>query len=77
MQGLAGLGFGQFEGCGDEPRDATESFNLEQVLEDRTADLGIPRVMELPVGHRSGNAALPMGAKARLDGQTGRLSLLP
>ena len=76
LQGLAGLGFGNFEGCADETRDASECFNLEQVLEERTADLGIPRVMELPVGHRSGNAALPMGAMARLDGQSGRLSLL-
>ena len=76
LNGLAGLGFGNFEGCGDELRDASECFNLEQVLEERTADLGVPRVMELPVGHRSGNAALPMGAMARLDGQSGRLSLL-
>ena len=76
LQGLAGLGFGNFEGCDDGTRDASESFNLEQVLEERTGDLGIPRVMDLPVGHRSGNAALPMGAMARLDGNTGRLSLL-
>ena len=76
LQCLAGLAFGNFEECTDETRDASESFNLEQVLEERTADLGIPRVMDLPVGHRSGNAALPMGAMARLDGQTGRLSLL-
>ena len=76
LQGLAGLAFGNFEECTDETRDASESFNLEQVLEERTADLGIPMVMDLPVGHRSGNAALPMGAMARLDGQTGRLSLL-
>ena len=76
LQGLAGLGFGNFEGCDHESRDDAEGFNLKQVLEERTADLGIPRVMDLPVGHRSGNAALPMGAMARLDGQTGRLSLL-
>lgn len=76
LQGLAGLAFGNFEGCADATRDAFESFNLEQVLEERTADLGIPRVMDLPVGHRSGNAALPMGAMARLDGETGRLTLL-
>jgi muramoyltetrapeptide carboxypeptidase len=76
LQGLAGLAFGNFEGCADETRDASECFNLEQVLEERTADLGIPRVMDLPVGHRSGNAALPMGAMARLDGQNGQLSLL-
>ena len=76
LAGSGGSGIWQFEGCADETRDASESFNLEQVLEERTADLGIPRVMDLPVGHRSGNAALPMGAMARLDGKNGQLSLL-
>jgi muramoyltetrapeptide carboxypeptidase len=46
------------------------------VLDERTADLGIPRVFDLPIGHRCGNAALPVGATAQLDGDAGRLRLL-
>jgi muramoyltetrapeptide carboxypeptidase len=72
---LAGLGFGSFSACEDDRPDQ-QSFTLKQVLEERTADLNIPRVMDLPVGHQSGNAALPLGRQARLDGDRGQLSLL-
>ena len=30
------------------------------MLKERTDDLGIPRVLNLPIGHVAGNAALPM-----------------
>jgi muramoyltetrapeptide carboxypeptidase len=46
------------------------------VLRDRTADLGIPVVAGLPVGHEPGNAALPLGVRARLDGERGLLQIL-
>ena len=78
---LAGLGFGHFEGCDDEQSDGEDGrasirrFSLNQVLDERTADLNIPRVFDLPIGHRCGNAALPLGAMADLDGDAGRLSV--
>jgi muramoyltetrapeptide carboxypeptidase len=81
LQQLAGLGFGSFEGWreadgrADEPEE--HRFDLDQVLRERSLDLGIPVVAHLPVGHTPGNAALPLGAWARLDGGRGRLSLLP
>jgi muramoyltetrapeptide carboxypeptidase len=76
---IAGLGFGHFEGCDDDATNDPDDqapprrFSLNQVLDERTADLGIPRVFDLPVGHRCGNAALPLGAEAHLDGEAGRL----
>jgi muramoyltetrapeptide carboxypeptidase len=80
LQQLGGLGFGSFEGWReadgrvDEP--AEHRFDLEQVLRERSLDLGIPVVAHLPVGHIAGNAALPLGVPARLDGGRGRLTLL-
>jgi len=80
LQQLAGIGFGSFEGWreadgrAEEPDD--HRFDLEQVLRERTLDLGIPVVALLPVGHSPGNAALPLGVKARLDGGRGHLGLL-
>lgn len=68
LQQLAGIGFGRFSDCQDE--------GAEAVLRERTADLGIPVVAGLPVGHDPGNAALPIGQLARLDGQRGLLELL-
>ena len=72
LQQLAGIGFGSFSGC-DDPDSA---FRLEEVLRERTADLGIPVLGALPVGHDPGNAALPLGRPARLDADGGTLSLL-
>ena len=83
LQQLAGIGLGRFTGCDDpdgEPGDTSAEparrFTAEQVLRDRTADLGIPVVAGLPVGHGPGNAALPLGVRARLDGQRGLLQIL-
>ena len=78
LQQLAGLGFGSFAGCEDPAAGESPGrrFSLEQVLRERSADLGIPVVGALPVGHDPGNAALPLGCRARLDGASGLLSLL-
>ena len=76
LQQVGGIAFGQFSGCDDDERDDSERFSLQDVLLERTKDLQVPRVIDLPVGHVCGNAALPMGAKAVLDGESGRLSLL-
>jgi muramoyltetrapeptide carboxypeptidase len=73
LQQLAGLALGRFEACEDP--DAA-GFCCRQVLRERSADLGIPVLAELPVGHGElGNAALPLGAWAQLDADAGRLSL--
>jgi muramoyltetrapeptide carboxypeptidase len=83
LQQLAAIGFGSFSGCddGDDPEAAQElaagrRFSLEQVLRERSADLGIPVLAGLPVGHLAGNAALPLGVMARLDATAGSLELL-
>lgn len=79
LQQLAGLAFGSFSGCEDgaDERPAERRFSLEQVLRERSGDLGIPVLARLPVGHTAGNAALPLGVRARLDADRGELSLLP
>ncbi|MEL0170266.1 MAG: LD-carboxypeptidase, partial [Synechococcus sp.] len=76
LQQLAGLGFGRFEGCEAPEDDARPGFSLEQVLRERSLDLGIPVVGELPFGHGQPNAALPLGRTVRLDGSSGTLSVL-
>jgi len=78
LQGLAGLGLGRFSGCEDPNLSPSteQTFSLEQVLKERTLDLGIPVISGLPVGHGpGGNAALPMGVHARLDADRGTLAL--
>jgi muramoyltetrapeptide carboxypeptidase len=80
LQQLAGIGWGSFSGCIDQDRaelSPDSFFSTEQVLRERTADLDIPVVAHLPVGHTPGNAALPIGVWARLDGSAGLLELEP
>ena len=52
-----------------------KTFNTQEVLLERSKDLKIPVVGNLPIGHCIGNAALPQGRKATLNGDTGSLSL--
>jgi len=77
---LAGLAYGSFAGCDDPGGQADEPaehrFGLRQVLRERSLDLGIPVVADLPVGHEAGNAALPLGVAVRLDGGAGTLEIL-
>ena len=75
LEHLAGVACGRFSWAKDDilPRD----FTMEEILEERLGDLGIPLVLNLPVGHGRPNQALPLGSQAQLDGQRGLLSLLP
>ena len=68
----ARIGFGSFSGCDDDD----SPLSCQQVLRERTADLGIPVLGNLPVGHEPGNAALALGQRARLDADRGELTVL-
>ncbi len=76
LKEIAGIGFGNFQDC-DAPTElpTEKTFQLTEVLKERVSDLDIPVVGCLPVGHCCGNAALPLGRLATLDGKKGRLSL--
>lgn len=74
LQGIAGVGLGRFRWKQDDilPGD----LSMDEVLQDRFGDLGVPLVGGLPVGHGRPNLALPLGRLARLDGVRGTLELL-
>lgn len=74
LDGIAGLGLGRFSWAKDDvlPGD----FSMEEILLERLTPLGVPLVRDLPVGHGLPNQALPLGRPAKLDGASGRLSLL-
>ncbi|MBD0267257.1 MAG: LD-carboxypeptidase [Cyanobacteria bacterium Co-bin8] len=75
LQQVKGIALGRFSRC--EPPQGGPSFSVAEVLRDRTADLNIPVVSDLPFGHDGVNAALPVGVLARLDGERGELAILP
>jgi muramoyltetrapeptide carboxypeptidase len=74
LHGVAGIGLGRFTWARDDvlPGD----FSMEEILLERLRPLGVPLVTGLPVGHGLPNLALPLGRRARLDGQSGSLLLL-
>ena len=73
LQQLAGVACGRFSWAEDDilPGD----FTMEEILEERLGDLGIPLVLNLPVGHGLPNLSLPLGAIGKLDGTKGVLSV--
>ncbi len=76
LQQLSGLGFGSFSCCDNDIEiDKKKSFNLLDIFRDRTKDLKIPIISNLPIGHCKGNASLPIGRQAIFNGEKGKLTL--
>ncbi|MDY7008717.1 MAG: LD-carboxypeptidase [Cyanobacteriota bacterium] len=75
LQQLNGIALGRFSQCSPGLMNNTE-FTVEDVLRDRLSGLNIPIVSELPFGHESPNAALPVGVEANLDGDKGILEII-
>lgn len=71
---INGLALGRFSRC-DRPQGSS-SWTVAEVWRDRTKDLNIPIVWDLPFGHDGPNAALLVGQKVELDGETGILKFL-
>ncbi len=73
---IAGLAFGNFKDCETEEVEGPDkSFTIKDILKERSSDLDIPVLAGLPIGHCYGNAALPLGRIAKLDGTKGILSI--
>ena len=70
--GVLGIGFGSFS----KDTYITEEKNLlKNLIIERLQEFDIPIVFELPIGHSSGNACIPFGFKATLNGNNGKLSV--
>lgn len=69
-----GIILGQFSDC--ELPHYERSFTLEEVLQDRIINLGIPTCSNFMSGHGSPKLTLPIGAKASLDPFNGFIEIL-
>jgi hypothetical protein len=61
--------FGRFTGCG-------EHGDVRALLHGFADEIGVPAVMDLPIGHEPDNWTLPLGVRARLDATRRTLELL-
>jgi muramoyltetrapeptide carboxypeptidase len=71
---LAGVALGRFTEM--HRRGTDGATGLDRILDDYLVPLGIPVVMGLPFGHVDDQWTLPVGSRARLDGDVGTLDLL-
>ena len=77
LKEIAGLGFGSFSKCdNDQSVNKDRTFELKEIFRDRTKDLNIPILSNLPIGHCNGNASIPLGYKGIIDGNKGRLRVV-
>ena len=69
---IAGIGFGSFSNdcCDSEWKDLLKNCIIERLKE-----FNFPIIFDLPIGHISGNACIPLGYEATLNGDNGILSV--
>ena len=69
---IAGIGFGSFSAdiCTPEWKDL-----IKNLLMERLKEFNFPILFDLPIGHISGNACIPIGYDAILNGDDGILSI--
>ena len=72
FSGVAGIGFGSFTNniCSPEWKELLKSLVMERLKE-----FNFPILFDLPIGHISGNACIPLGCETILNGNTGVLSI--
>ncbi len=69
---VAGVLVGRFDECNPERGD----YTVEDVLREKLEGLGVPVIAGFPAGHGTGNWALPLGARVRLDADAGQIKFL-
>ena len=60
-----------------EPKKREKSLTLDEVFDDYFKDLKVPVVKGFKIGHCEPHFSVPLGAKARLDGDALTLTILP
>jgi muramoyltetrapeptide carboxypeptidase len=71
LQDVSGVVVGELTDCSA----GRYSVSAEAVFQERLADLAIPVVIGLPVGHGTVNHPLPLGFEATLDADAGTLEI--
>ena len=74
LDGLAGIVVGQFTEMGRRGADGAMGF--DRILAHYLEPLGVPVAMGFPIGHVEDQWTLPIGIRARLDADAGRVELL-
>jgi len=71
LTNIVGIGFGNFF----NPKEKEKQILLRNLILERFLEFEIPIVFNLPIGHLSGNACVPLGFEGTLNGKDGKLSI--
>ncbi len=58
------------------PEGSESTLSIEEVLDELVAPLGIPAIANVPVGHGKHMATMPLGVRARVDGDAKTVEVL-
>src|SRR6185437_6360772 len=58
------------------PEESESTLSIEEMLDELIAPLGIPAIANVPVGHGKHMATMPLGVRARVDGDAKTLEIL-
>jgi muramoyltetrapeptide carboxypeptidase len=58
---------GECANCDVDEQHPYSAMPLAKTLADRLADLGVPVLTQLPIGHAGEQWTLPIGAQARIE----------
>lgn len=75
LERAAGIIAGGWTNCDVDEDHRYAGLRLADVLTDRLADLDIPVLLDLPIGHIDEQWTLPLGAIATLDADAGMLTI--
>jgi muramoyltetrapeptide carboxypeptidase len=70
LSGIAGIALGQFHGC-----SPSKGVTVAALLQDHLADLEVPILGGLPLGHGRAPLTVPLGATMALDADAGTLAV--
>tara|TARA_B100000700_G_C14920669_1_gene796905 strand:- start:383 stop:1264 length:882 start_codon:yes stop_codon:yes gene_type:complete len=71
---VSGICFGNFQNPLNNKNKRENDIN--EILIERTKDLSIPIIGNLPFGHCIGNASIPLGNLAKMDGDKGIIRII-
>jgi len=76
IKNIAGVAIGQYTDCGNstDPTGSTKCTEID-ILRERFGKLGVPILGGLPIGHGKNPIAVPIGTRATLNTNTGRLKI--
>ena len=76
FENVAGFVVGEMTGTNEKQDTPSKRVTWQEVVEERLAPLGKPIIFNFPFGHISNPLTLPLGIRAKLDADAGRLQYL-